>query len=130
MRFEFPTRWVYTTKNLQSRFGPIVPNCPIRARDTKRVGSEGCGHSVRARRPGLNRARNPSSSIRYVADSSHGIRIDFEGNRARAPGARLDRALGRQSVRRPISHFWLCTEARVNTHVRLRVGLPFWSIIL
>ena len=42
--------------------------------------SEGCGHLVRARRPWPNRARNPSSSIRYVADSSHGIRVDFEGS--------------------------------------------------
>ena len=43
------------------------------------VASQGCGHSIRARRLGLNRARNPSSSIRYVADSSNWIRIDFEG---------------------------------------------------
>ena len=62
--------------------GPIVPNRLIRARDTKRVasGGGGCGDSVRDRRQWLNRARNPSSSIRYVADSSHGIRIDFESS--------------------------------------------------
>ena len=52
--------------------GPIVSNRPIHPRDTKRVASEGCGHSIRARRPGLNRARNPLSSNRYVADSTTG----------------------------------------------------------
>ena len=52
--------------------GPIVSNRPIHSRDTKRVASEGCGHLIRARRPGLNRARNPLSSIRYVADSTTG----------------------------------------------------------
>ena len=45
---------------------------------TKRVASEGgCGHSIRARRPELNRARNPSSSIRYVADGSHCCAPEF-----------------------------------------------------
>ena len=71
---------MYTTKYLPSRIGSDYPNRPIRARDTKRVASKGCSHSIHARTLGLNRARNPSSLIHYVADSSHGIRIYFEGS--------------------------------------------------
>ena len=69
-----------STQIFRSESGPIAPNRPIRARDTKRVASEGCGHSIGARRSGLNLARHFSSSFRYVADSSHRIRIDFEGS--------------------------------------------------
>ena len=48
--------------------GPIVSNRPIRSRDTKR-GARSLDSRSKA---GLNRARNPSSSNRYVADSTAG----------------------------------------------------------